>query len=88
MLELSGNTSGLILRGLAGLKSVAAWINLSSSWEDLVMGQRNLYWGAVGVFEEGVVFPDVVSVNLALFFVVFAAWICCISPPLKTYICA
>lgn len=52
------------------------------------MGQRNPYWGAVGVFEEGVMFPDVLSVNLALFFVGFAAWICCISPPLKTYICA
>lgn len=30
-----------------------AWMNLSSSWEDLVMGQSYLYLGAEGVFLEG-----------------------------------
>ena len=56
-------------------RGVEACSSLSSSSEDLVTGQRNLGWGAVGVFQGGGLFPDVRSVNLALFF----CRICCLD---------
>lgn len=65
-----------------------ACISLSSSSEDLVTGQRNLGWGAVGVFKEGVCFPMFVLSIWPSFFVGFAAWISWIFPSLETYICA